>query len=79
MDFDDIDFENRIVDPEELPDEFGDKENPLRPKNLDEYIGQEKTKKTLKIYLRKIMLYDKDIREPLFYYLEDRFGKCRII
>ncbi|MGN0369846.1 MAG: MmcB family DNA repair protein [Butyrivibrio sp.] len=25
------------------------------------------------------MLYDKDIREPLFYYLEDRFGKCRII
>ena len=42
MDFDDIDFENRIVDPEELPDEFGDKENPLRPKNLDEYIGQER-------------------------------------
>lgn len=25
------------------------------------------------------MLYDKDIREPLFYYLEDRFGKSRIL
>lgn len=24
------------------------------------------------------MLYDKDIREPLFDYLEDNFGKCRI-
>lgn len=24
------------------------------------------------------MLYDKDIREPLFDYLEERFGKCRI-
>lgn len=25
------------------------------------------------------MLYDKDIREPLFYYLEERFGKSRIL
>ena len=25
------------------------------------------------------MLYDKDIREPLSYYLEDRFGKIRIL
>lgn len=24
------------------------------------------------------MLYDKDIREPLFWYLEDNYGKCRI-
>ena len=25
------------------------------------------------------MLYDKDIREPLFDFLEERFGKIRII
>ena len=27
-------------------------EGSLRPQTLDEYIGQEKTKKTLKIYIR---------------------------
>ena len=25
------------------------------------------------------MLYDKDIREPLFDYLEERYGKARMI
>ncbi len=52
MDFDNIDFENRIVDPEELPDEFGESENPLRPRTLDDYIGQDKVKENLSIYIR---------------------------
>ena len=67
MDFDDIDFENRIVDPEELPDEFGDKENPLRPKNLDEYIGQEKAKKTLGIYIEAAKARGEALDHVLFY------------
>lgn len=52
MDFDNIDFENRIVDPEELPDEFGESENPLRPRTLDDYIGQDKVKENLSVYIR---------------------------
>ena len=36
MDFDNIDFENRIVDPEELPGDFAETDNPLRPRTLDD-------------------------------------------
>lgn len=67
MDFDDIDFENRIVDPEELPDEFGDKENPLRPKNLDEYIGQEKVKENLSIYIQAAIQRHETLDHVLLY------------
>ena len=37
------DFENRIISPDELPDEL-DSDNPLRPSKLEDYIGQEKVK-----------------------------------
>lgn len=47
----DFDFENRIVAPEELPDDVTDGENPLRPKTLDEYIGQEKVKQNLSVFI----------------------------
>ena len=40
MDFE-FDLENRIVDPEDIPED-ADIENPLRPRTLSEYIGQEK-------------------------------------
>ena len=39
---DDFDFENRIMDAKEIPEDAPEGDNPLRPKNLDEYIGQEK-------------------------------------
>ena len=35
-----MDFENRMVSAEYLPEDDGD--NPLRPRTLQEYIGQEK-------------------------------------
>ena len=41
-----FDFENRIVDPEDIPED-ADIENPLRPRTLSEYIGQEKAKENL--------------------------------
>lgn len=49
----DFDFENRIVDTHEIPDDNLEieTENPLRPKRLDDYIGQEKVKENLKIYI----------------------------
>ena len=45
---DDLDLENRIVSTT-YSAEDGDVENSLRPKRLDDYIGQDKAKDNLKI------------------------------
>ena len=50
-----FDFENRITDPEQMPDD-NDIENPLRPQNLNEYIGQEKVKENLKVFMEAAKL-----------------------
>ena len=39
-----MDFEDRIMDTSEIPSDALDSDNPLRPKTLDEYIGQDKVK-----------------------------------
>ena len=67
MDFDNIDFENRIVDPEELPDEFGEVDNPLRPKTLEDYIGQEKVKENLSIYIQAAVQRRETLDHVLLY------------
>lgn len=67
MDFDNIDFENRIVDPEELPDEFGETENPLRPRTLDDYIGQDKVKENLSVYIRAAAQRNETLDHVLLY------------
>ncbi len=41
---DEFDFENRITDTSEIPEDTAESDNPLRPKTLSEYIGQEKAK-----------------------------------
>ena len=41
-----MDFENRMVDPEYNPAD-AEVDNPLRPKTLNDYIGQEKVKENL--------------------------------
>lgn len=46
-----MDYENRIVVPEFTPED-GAVENPLRPKALNEYIGQNKVKEALSIYIQ---------------------------
>lgn len=48
---DEFDFENRIMDTSEIPEDTAEGDNPLRPKTLDEYIGQEKVKENLKIFI----------------------------
>ena len=48
---DEFDFENRIVDTSEIPGESGDNENPLRPRTLDDYIGQETVKENLRVFI----------------------------
>lgn len=46
----DMDFENRIVMPEYSPEDQ-DIDTSLRPKTLEEYIGQEKAKENLSVYI----------------------------
>lgn len=47
---DEMDYENRIVAPEYL-DMDSDVERQLRPRTIDEYIGQSKVKENLSIYI----------------------------
>lgn len=46
-----MDFENRIVSSEFSPTD-GDLENSLRPKQLSDYIGQDKVKENLSVYIK---------------------------
>ena len=50
MDNFDFDFENRMVTPE-LTGADAETELTLRPKTLQEYIGQDKAKENLNIYI----------------------------
>ena len=45
-----MDFENRIMSVEYTPEDT-DVEKTLRPQHLDEYIGQEKAKESLRVYI----------------------------
>ena len=47
---DDLDLENRLVTPSYIPED-NEGDNPLRPRTLDEYIGQMAVKENLKIYI----------------------------
>ena len=67
MDFDNIDLENRIVDPEELPSDFAEADNPLRPRTLDDYIGQEKVKENLAVYIQAAVQRHETLDHVLLY------------
>ena len=45
-----MDYENRIVSPDYIRDD-NENDNSLRPKTLEEYIGQEKAKQNLSVYI----------------------------
>ena len=68
MDFsDEFDFENRIMDTQEIPEDIADGENPLRPKTLDEYVGQEKVKENLKIFIEAAKQRNETLDHVLLY------------
>ena len=67
---DDFDFENRIMDTNEIPEDTADGDNPLRPKNLDEYIGQDKAKENLRVYIEAAKIR----RETLDHVLANELG-----
>jgi len=62
----DSDFENRIVTPEFTRDD-SEAENSLRPKTLDEYVGQEKAKELLRIYIEAAKLRGEPLDHVLLY------------
>ena len=64
-----LDYENRIVDTHEIPEDnlAMDSDNPLRPKTLEDYIGQEKVKENLKVYIEAAMQRQEPLDHVLLY------------
>lgn len=60
------DFSGRIVSPEYNNDD-GDSEVSLRPKSLDEYVGQEKAKDNLRIYIKAALQRKESLDHVLLY------------
>lgn len=61
-----MDFENRIVSPEYSVND-DDTELSLRPKTLDDYIGQEKVKENLRIYIKAALNRKESLDHVLLY------------
>ncbi len=61
-----FDFENRIMTSSAISDE-SDSESSLRPKTLEDYIGQEKAKENLKIYIEAAKLRGESLDHVLLY------------
>ncbi len=62
-----FDFENRIVSNEYDAGQDSEVENSLRPKTLDEYVGQEKAKSNLKVYIESAKLRGEALDHVLLY------------
>lgn len=70
--YNDFDFENRIDDDQRIvttsySPEDADNENNLRPKSIDEYIGQDKAKENLQIYIGAAKLRGESLDHVLLY------------
>ena len=60
------DYENRIVSSRENPGE-NDSDNSIRPKTIEEYIGQKKAKDNLKVYIEASKLRSDTLDHVLLY------------
>ena len=60
-----MDYENRMVSLEALPEDDGD--NPLRPRQLKEYIGQQKVKENLSVFIDAAKLRGEELDHVLLY------------
>ncbi len=63
----DMDFENRFVDAQYSAADDNDIELSLRPKVLDEYIGQEKVKENLSVYIQAAKQRNEPLDHVLLY------------
>lgn len=62
-----MDYEDRLMDTSEIPSDTLDSDNPLRPKTLDEYIGQDKAKENLKIFIEAAKKRGESLDHVLLY------------
>ena len=62
---DEMDFENRMMSTEYLPEDDGD--NPLRPRSMNDYIGQEKVKENLSVFINAARLRGEPLDHVLLY------------
>ena len=62
-----FDFENRIVSNEYDSTQDAEVENSLRPKTLDEYVGQTKAKSNLRIYIESAKMREEALDHVLLY------------
>ena len=60
-----MDYENRMMSTEYLPEDEGD--NPLRPRTLTEYEGQEKVKENLSVFINAAKLRGDSLDHVLLY------------
>ena len=67
----DFDFENRVMEDRIVTTSYspedGDTEYSLRPKTIEEYVGQEKAKENLKIYIDAAKLRGESLDHVLLY------------
>lgn len=62
-----FDFEDRMMTPEYSPEADSEVENPLRPKVLSEYIGQEKVKENLAVFIEAARQRKESLDHVLLY------------
>ncbi|MBQ9964819.1 MAG: Holliday junction branch migration DNA helicase RuvB [Clostridia bacterium] len=60
-----MDYENRMMSTEYLPEDEGD--NPLRPRTLEEYVGQEKVKENLSVFINAAKMRNEPLDHVLLY------------
>ncbi len=63
---DDYDFENRVVSTTYTPGDE-DAENSLRPRRLEDYIGQDKVKENLRVFIESAKLRKESLDHVLLY------------
>ena len=65
--FEEFDFENRIMSTDAIPTDNEPVENSLRPRTLSEYMGQQKAKENLSIYIDSAKLRGDSLDHVLLY------------
>ncbi|MBQ6143002.1 MAG: Holliday junction branch migration DNA helicase RuvB [Clostridia bacterium] len=60
-------MEERILDPNESPQDIEENDNPLRPQTLEEYVGQEKVKENLRVFIEAAKLRKEPLDHVLLY------------
>ena len=63
---DDFDFENRVIAPEYAPED-AEVENPLRPRTFQDYVGQEKVKENLEVFIEAAKQRKESLDHVLLY------------